>query len=124
MKKWRTSNKQFSVLLLSLVALLMVSSLASAIDLTGVWSCDNGGTFYIRQLGNTIWWYGEDDANNPNWSNVAKGTISGSKITLTWADVPKGGNMLKGSLVLNIASDDELQATSQDGGFVGSTWTR
>lgn len=28
-------------------------------DLTGVWSCDDGGTYFIRQVGNIVWWYGE-----------------------------------------------------------------
>lgn len=47
------------------------------VDLTGVWSCDDGGVYYIRQLGNIVWWDGEEDETNPGWANVARGTISG-----------------------------------------------
>ena len=28
------------------------------IDLTGVWSCDDGGLYYIRQVGDTVVWAG------------------------------------------------------------------
>lgn len=93
-------------------------------DLTGVWDCDDGGTYYIRQLGSTIWWYGEPSNNPDQWSNVAKGTISGNTINLDWADVPKGTIMNSGILVLNIESNNRLTATQKTGGFEGSTWAR
>ncbi len=97
---------------------------STAADLTGVWDCDDGGTYYIRQLENTIWWYGEPSNNPGQWSNVAKGTISGNTINLDWADVPKGTTMNSGILVLNIESNSRLTATQKTGGFGGSTWTR
>lgn len=111
-------------------------------DLTGVWSCNDGGKYYIRQLGNAIWWYGEASTNPVKWSNVAKGTISGSTINLEWADVPKGiaaGN--SGILVLNMVLGgcispvagahggtmcqvNALTTQSQTGGFGGSWWSK
>lgn len=97
---------------------------STAEDLTGVWDCDDGGTYYIRQLGNAIWWYGEPSNNPGQWSNVAKGTISGNAINMDWADVPKGSTMNSGILVLNIESNNRLTATQKTGDFVGSTWTR
>jgi len=30
----------------------------SQTGLTGAWTCDDGGTYYLRQDGNTIWWAG------------------------------------------------------------------
>ncbi|NPV63255.1 MAG: hypothetical protein HPY61_11615 [Methanotrichaceae archaeon] len=78
----------------------------------------------MRQLGSTLWWYGERDSNNPSWSNVAKGTISGDTIHFDWADVPKGGALSSGILTLKIVSNNELQATEKTGGFGGSRWTR
>jgi hypothetical protein len=56
----------------------------STIDLTGVWNCDDKGTYYLRQIGNTLWWYGEQKSNNPLWSNVAHGTITDNTINLEW----------------------------------------
>ncbi len=118
-------NRLLLAFFLTIVAFSMASSVGSAVDLTGVWGCDDGGTYYLRQVGNTVWWYGEYSPIDPGWTNVAKGTISGSKLTVTWADVPKGGAGGAGSMDLSIASDDELRATAKRGsGFGGSVWTR
>jgi hypothetical protein len=94
------------------------------IDLTGVWDCDDGGRYYIRQSGDAIWWLGEPSTNPGGWSNVAEGTVSDNTIKLDWSDVPKGCTLNKGTLVLNILSKDKLTATEKSGGFGGSTWTR
>jgi hypothetical protein len=96
----------------------------AALDLTGIWNCDDGGKYYIRQLGNMIWWFGEKDPDNPDWSNVMRGTLSGNTITADWADVPKGSIMQSGSLKLSIVSSNEINAIQKTGGFVGSSWTR
>jgi hypothetical protein len=97
---------------------------SASIDLTGVWNCDDGGKYYVRQLGTTVWWYGELDPNTPNWSNVMRGTISANMINAEWTDVPKGSIMQYGNLVLQIASNNKLVALSKTGGFAGSVWTR
>ncbi len=99
-------------------------STPALIDLTGVWNCDDGGIYYVRQLGNTVWWYGELDPNAPNWSNVMRGSMSGNKINAEWTDVPKGSVMQNGNLVLQIASNNKFSAISKTGGFSGSVWTR
>ncbi len=96
----------------------------SSIDLTGEWSCDDGGLYYLRQFGTTVWWYGEHDPNAPDWSNVMRGTISGSTINADWTDVPKGSVMQFGNLKLQIVSNNKIVAISKTGGFAGSTWTR
>ncbi len=99
-------------------------STPALMDLTGVWNCDDGGIYYVRQLGATVWWYGELDPNTPNWSNVMKGSISGNMINADWSDVPKGSVMQNGNLVLQIVSNNNLVAISKTGGFAGSVWTR
>jgi hypothetical protein len=99
-------------------------SISSNVDLTGVWSCDDGGTYYIRQSGDSIWWFGEPSTNPGAWSNVANGTIRDSIINIFWSDVPKGCTMNKGTLVLSILSKDKLTATDKTGGFGGSNWAR
>jgi hypothetical protein len=96
----------------------------AVLDLTGVWDCDDGGKYYIRQLDSTIWWYGEKDPNTPEWSNVMYGTLSGDVLTSSWSDVPKGSIMQYGSLTLKVNSADEITATDKTGGFAGSHWTR
>ena len=59
-------------------------------DLTGRWSCDDGGIYYLRQIGEEIHWYGEAAAASPQWANVFSGRIVDDRITGDWADVPKG----------------------------------
>jgi len=102
----------------------MPGSSPSAIDLTGEWNCDDGGKYYIRQFGTIVWWYGEHDPNNPDWSNVMRGTISGNIINADWTDVPKGTIMQYGILKLQIESNNRISAISKTGGFAGSVWTR
>jgi hypothetical protein len=92
--------------------------------LTGVWNCDDGGMYYIRQFGTTVWWFGEHDRNTPDWSNVMRGTISGNMINADWTDVPKGSIMQYGMLKLQIQSNNKIVAISKTGGFAGSVWTR
>ena len=99
-------------------------SVPSVLDLTGVWNCDDGGIYYVRQLGAIVWWFGENDPNYPGWSNVMRGSISGSTINADWTDVPKGSVMQHGNLVLQIESNNRLVAVSKTGGFSGSVWTR
>jgi hypothetical protein len=94
-----------------------------SIDLTGIWNCDDGGMYYIRQFGTTVWWYGEHDPNTPDWSNVMRGTISGSTINADWTDVPKGSIMQYGMLKLQIQSNNKIVAISKTGGFAGSVWS-
>jgi hypothetical protein len=95
---------------------------APNIDLTGDWSCSLGGDYYIRQLGNSIMWYGEAAAISPYFSNVAYGWINGNIIDMTWADVPKGTNSASGSLKLVVSSNDEINIKEQTGGWGGNLW--
>ena len=99
-------------------------SAAHAADLTGVWTGDSGGKYYIRQLNNEIWWYGEAQSDGPAWSNVAYGTISDNKLELKWADVPKGSIASSGILNMDLKPDGKLVATKKTGDFGDSEWTR
>jgi hypothetical protein len=84
-----------------------------------------GGKYYLRQLGNELLWYGEEDAVSPSWSNVAHGVINGNTITVKWADVPKGAILQSGNLVIRINSNDELVLIKQTGEFFATdSWTR
>src|SRR3954447_12672089 len=100
---------------------------AYAVDLTGYWKANDQGTYYMRQIGSVLWWYGslvDSSTHATVFSNVARGTISGKQIKLTWADVPPGPNRNNGILVLKIVSDIQLVATKRTGNFGGSSWTK
>jgi hypothetical protein len=103
---------------------LLVPVVAFA-DLTGTWQGNDGGTYYLRQVGNTLYWYGEPSSNHPNWSNVYQGRIHSNRINGSWADVPKGHIMNHGNLNLEIRHGETvLVAVHKTGGFSGSRWTR
>jgi hypothetical protein len=81
---------------------------SSRIDLTGTWSADDEGVYYLRQIGDQVWWLGMSGLGGPfaergtEWTNVYLGTLSGDTITGTYADVPQGQIMDKGPVVLKL----------------------
>ncbi len=94
-------------------------------NIEGVFMCDYNGKYYVRQIGNEILWFGEDDNVSPLWSNVAHGTINGNIVNVVWGDVPKGSIMQHGTLVLQINSNDSFIQLSQEGDpFGSSVWNR
>lgn len=97
---------------------------ADNVDLTGVWHTVGGVTFYVRQSGNEIWWFGEQAAVNPRWTNVASGTIEGDQIRVRWMDVPMGGTRNQGRLGLRVVSADHLVVDENPDNFWNAEWTR
>ena len=99
---------------------------ANTLNIEGVWNGEPmGGKYYIRQVGNEIFWLGEDNEVSPTWSNIAYGIINGDVITVKWADVPKGSIMQSGNLVDKVESNTRLILESQTGEYFGtSAWTR
>ena len=94
-------------------------------DLTGRWSCNDGGTYYLRQNGNQVYWYGEAADVRPAWSNVFSGRIHEGHIKGSWIDVPKGRTAAAGDLELVIEKNGTtLRVLSKTGGFKGSRWIR
>jgi hypothetical protein len=96
------------------------SLVAQASSLTGIWSCDDGGIYYVRQLGNVLWWHGDGGSG---FSNVLRGTISGNRVVAQWADLPGGRTGSSGQIVLQV-SPNRMVALSRTGGFGGVEWTR
>ena len=99
------------------IVIAVLLSTTFAADLTGYWKASTGEHIYIRQVNNTVWYYGEPAAKNENWTSVGYGTLQGNTVNLNWADVPKGNASLMGTLELNITSDKELQVINQTGGW-------
>lgn len=96
---------------------------AQASNMTGVWNCNDGGVYFIRQVGNQIWWYGQSRDGGGTWSNVFQGTITGSKLVGSWADVPKGRVRGYGEMRL-IISGGKIRKISGGENFGGSVWSR
>jgi hypothetical protein len=97
--------------------------IAQATNMTGAWNCNDGGVYFIRQVGNQIWWYGQSSDGGQTWSNVFQGTITGSRIVGSWADVPKGSIRGYGEMTLRI-SGGQIKKISGGENFGGSVWSR
>jgi hypothetical protein len=99
---------------------------AARTQLTGVWQANDGGTYYVRQRGNEVFWLGMSSDQGRSWTNVFHGTRNGNTITGTWADVPKGNIQSGGILNLNLQTNGNaifgFQKGSFTGGFGGSRW--
>jgi hypothetical protein len=102
---------------------------ADRTDLTGRWGCDDGGHYFVRHVGNEVWWSGS--SRNPkgpakaNFANIFHGTINGNVITESWVNDPKGEARNAGKLTLEIINNGkrlELKKTKETGGFSGGSW--
>ena len=96
---------------------------AARTSLTHSWVSDDRGTYYVRQVGNTVWWLGESADSGRTWSNVFKGVRKGDIIDGEWVDViNKGGG---GTLRLKVNSRgptiDGFQKLSSSGTLFGGT---
>jgi len=108
---------------------------SSAIDLTGTWAGDDQGVYYLRQLGDQVWWLGMSGLGEPlvhrgtDWTNVYLGTLSGDTVTGTYADVPQGKILDKGPVVMKLTptSDGGISLVRTDPvletGFGGKIFT-
>ncbi len=97
-------------------------------NLTGVWHANDVGTYYIRQIDNTIWWLGLSRDQGQRFANVFQGTIAGNTITGQWADVPVGPMGARNSGTLNLTGDGRggLSTALTGGGpnFGGNRWIK
>lgn len=89
-----------------------------AINLSGTWTClgPNGGTYKILQVGNVVFWRGENPAQR--WSNIGYGTVDEARkqVSVSWGD-PDGGNVGNyGFLFFEIASNELLKKVAGHGG--------
>jgi len=83
------------------------------VDLTGVWTADDGAVYRLRQLSdNSVWWVGLSDWTQfhpgSRFTNVFRGSVddAGTKIEGDWADVPRGTILQHGHLSMDIVTTD------------------
>ncbi|NJM68682.1 MAG: hypothetical protein HC851_24970 [Acaryochloris sp. RU_4_1] len=100
--------------------------------ITGIYSCNDGGFYYVRTTGDAdgqrLFWFGEFPGG---FSNVHVGVLRAipgrtgafSIDDGAWYDVPKGIATSAGTLDLTLEANviQKLQGT---GGFSGSRWTK
>ena len=107
-------------------------------NLTGTYSGDDGGVYYVQQSDATVWWAGlsSDSGFNPDavwhrglgFTNVFRGTAHCDyTVTGDWADVTRGSILQSGTLALSISYfNGKLRLTrlTETGGFGGNTLTQ
>ena len=108
-------------------------------NLTGTYTADDGGIYYMQQSGNTLWWAGMslDQNLTPdvqwhrglNFTNVFSGTINpDGTVTGQSSDVTRGLTLNSGSMTLVIGSSNGMSQLTKIGaagnGFGGSVWTQ
>ena len=94
-------------------------------DLTGAWAGSEGGVYYIRHVGDCVWWFGTElEEIEPGltgqhgFANVASGRVTGTRIEVEWADLPMGNIMGGGGLTFDyVEQDGQLVLTEQRGGW-------
>jgi hypothetical protein len=97
-----------------------------SVDVTGTYSCNDGATYYVRQVPpGLVFWVGISSDNGRSFTNVFSGAIQGTTITGNWADVPLGKYHNAGTLTLKADSIPvSLHKISGTGPFGGSSWNR
>lgn len=104
-------------------------------ELTGAWAGNDTGTYYIRQVGDCVWWFGTEvrdielgPTSQRGFANVASGRIVGTQVDLEWVDVPLGNTVNGGGLTFIYDEErGELTLADQRGGrqpFGGTVLTR
>jgi hypothetical protein len=79
-----------------------------AVNLSGVWHCATDvGTYYLRQDGQQVWWFGISRDEGTGFANVLHGTLQADLLTGSAIDVP-----LRAGAPQNTA---ELSITCQGG---------
>ena len=95
-------------------------------NVTGEWHSNDRGIYYMRRVGNKVWWLGE--ARDHSWTNVFQGTTDMKTITGDWADVKGGRN--SGTLTLKVNGEigkgilGFQRIASTGDGFAGSRWSQ
>ena len=91
---------KITLLLLCALGLVLCASVTRAADLNGYYTADDGGAYFIRQIGSKIYWSAEHPSGS--YANVFSGSISGNKITGDFWDVPKGKTKGAGNVTFEI----------------------
>ena len=91
-------------------------------DLTGMYYGVPSGVYFVRQIGDRIFWFGEYSRIAPTWANVACGALMGNTINVNWADVPKDEttslNSGTAELIISVQENKIILTTiNQMGGF-------
>ncbi len=100
MKKHIFEIKSIAIIFMMFAALGIFAGNVSAAEINGYYESDDGGAYFIRQVKDTVYWFGEHPSGS--YANVLSGKITGNKIAGSFWDVPKGKAKGSGEITLEI----------------------
>jgi hypothetical protein len=80
-------------------------------DLNGIWS-NGSGTYYVRQLGSTVWWFGIREKNDGPEAEIFRGVVNGNRLEGTLAFPPWTNRDAGGTNGLHLQLDRANSPTS------------
>lgn len=96
--------------------------------LTGIWTADDLGTYYVRQIGNIVWWLGMSHDQGATFTNVFSGVVTsngtGTSVQGTWVDVPLGTRRRAGRLIVDSPDGVTLNAVGAAPHAVARRWEK
>jgi len=93
--------------------------------LTGIWGADDDATYYVRHIGNAVWWLGLSRDRGLTFANVFHGILQGNGLSGEWSDVPLGTFRNHGTLNLSLdANRINLSRLVQTGNFGAQSWDK
>jgi hypothetical protein len=96
-------------------------------NLTGIWTT-GVGTYFVRQVGATVWWLGVRLTTNGTQGEIFRGTLNGTRLSGEIALPPWPGSDSPGTNDVTAQLDRAFSPTSiraSDGFYEpGMTWTR
>jgi len=93
-------------------------------NLSGVWGDNLGNTYYVRHLGNTVWWFGMGPARAKSFGQVFQGTLTNGIIDGAWQDVPFGNGDASGGLRLTLDPGKMRLVPDAAGPFADRRWLK
>jgi hypothetical protein len=93
-------------------------------NLTGVWGDNFGMTYYVHQVGDTVWWFGKGPMRDDSFAQVFHGTLRSGTIDGSWQDVPFGTGNSGGALRLAVDPGNLLLVPELAGPFSNRRWMK
>lgn len=95
---------------------------------SGWWTSSGNNPFWLEVKNDQVFWLGmnqptEEFSLGEQWCHVGHGTIKGSKIYLTWSDIPVGKDQLDGTITIEIIDATTMRVVEDSGNFGKSEWT-
>jgi hypothetical protein len=93
-------------------------------NLSAVWGDNFGKTYYVRQVGDVVWWFGMGPFRDGGFAQVFEGVATGGTIEGSWQDVPLGTGDAGEPLQLSIDSGRMLLTPISSVSLSDRRWTK